>query len=167
MGGFILLRYLGYFRFEFFGQSLSTLIEDRKNIRTAEQSIKEAETMLQGVRSLDNLPAILEKAAEGMQFHEAIITFYEEDGKLGSRISSGSNETGETVSWKDPEHSGFYSRKNEFVAEFPISGRKYNYGKILYRFIDNRDKLEVNEEVLLERIHDGLSVFAGKVRKQS
>ena len=165
MGGFILLRYLGYFRFEFFGQRLSTLMEDRKNIRTAEQSIKEAETMLQGVRSLDNLPAILEKAAEGMQFHEAIITFYEEDGKLGSRISSGSNETGETVSWKDPEHSGFYSRKHEFVAEFPISGRKYNYGKILYRFIDNRDKLEVNEEVLLERIHDGLSVFAGKLRK--
>ena len=50
MGGFILLRYLGYFRFEFFGQSLSTLIEDRKNIRTAEQSIKEAESMLQGVQ---------------------------------------------------------------------------------------------------------------------
>ena len=117
--------------------------------------------------SLDDLPAILEKAAEGMQFHEAIITFYKEDGKLGSRISSGNNETGETVSWKDPEHSGYYSRKNEFVAEFPISGRKYNYGKILYRFIDNRDKLEVNEEVLLERIHDGLSVFAAKVRKEN
>ena len=167
LAGFVLLRYLGYFRFEFFGQSLSTLIEDRKSIRTSEQLIKEAESMLQGVRSLDNLPAILEKAAEGMQFHEAIITFYEEHGKLGSRISSGSNETGETVSWKDPEHSGFYSRKNEFVAEFPISGRKYNYGKILYRFIDNRDKLEVNEEVLLERIHDGLSIFAAKIRKEN
>lgn len=167
MGGFILLRYLGYFRFEFFGQSLSTLIEDRKSIKTAEQSIKEAESMLHGVRSFDKLPIILKKAAEGMQFHEAIITFYKEDGKLGSRISSGSNETGETVSWKDPEHSGFYSRKNEFVAEFPISGRKYNYGKILYRFIDNRDKLEVNEEVLLERIHDGLSIFAAKVRKEN
>ena len=167
MGGFILLRYLGYFRFEFFGQSLSTLIEDRKNIRSAEQSIKDAESMLQGVHSLDDLPAILEKAAEGMQFHEAIITFYKEDGKLGSRISSGNNEPGETVTWKDPEHSGYYSRKNEFVAEFPISGRKYNYGKILYRFIDNRDKLEVNEEVLLERIHDGLSVFATKVRNKN
>jgi UDP-GlcNAc:undecaprenyl-phosphate GlcNAc-1-phosphate transferase len=167
MGGFILLRYLGYFRFEFFGQSLSTLIEDRRSIKTAEQSIKEAESMLQEVNSLDKLPTVLEKAAEGMQFHEAIITFYEENGKLGSRINTEGNSIGEKVSWKDPEYSGYYSRKNEFVAEFSISGRKYNYGNILYRFIDNRDKLEVNEEVLLERIHDGLSVFAAKVRKQS
>ena len=167
MGGFILLRYLGYFRFEFFGQSLSTLIEDRKNIRTAEQSIKEAESMLQGINRLDELTTVLEKAAEGMQFHEAIISFYEEDGKLGSRSNNEESSIGEKVSWKDPNFSGYYSRKNEFVAEFPISGRKYSYGKILYRFIDNRDKLEVNEEVLLERIHDGLSVFAAKVRKQS
>ena len=167
MGGFILLRYLGYFRFEFFGQSLSTLIEDRKNIRTAEQSIKEAESMLQGINRLDELTTVLEKAAEGMQFHEAIISFYEENGKLGSRINNEESSIGEKVSWKDPNFSGYYSRKNEFVAEFPISGRKYSYGKILYRFIDNRDKLEVNEEVLLERIHDGLSVFAAKVRKQS
>jgi UDP-GlcNAc:undecaprenyl-phosphate GlcNAc-1-phosphate transferase len=167
MGGFILLRYLGYFRFEFFGQSLSTLIEDRKNIRTAEQSIKEAESMLQGINRLDELTTVLEKAAEGMQFHEAIISFYEEGGKLGSKSISEESSIGEKVSWKDPDFSGYYSRKNEFVAEFPISGRKYSYGKILYRFIDNRDKLEVNEEVLLERIHDGLSVFAAKVRKQS
>ena len=167
MGGFILLRYLGYFRFEFFGQSLSTLIEDRKNIRTAEQSIKDAESMLQGINRLDELTTVLEKAAEGMQFHEAIISFYEEDGKLGSRSNNEESSIGEKVSWKDPDFSGYYSRKNEFVAEFPISGRKYSYGKILYRFIDNRDKLEVNEEVLLERIHDGLSVFAAKVRKQS
>ena len=167
MGGFILLRYLGYFRFEFFGQSLSTLIEDRKNIRTAEQSIKEAESMLQGINRLDELTTVLEKAAEGMQFHEAIISFYKEDGKLGSRSNNEESSIGEKVSWKDPNFSGYYSRKNEFVAEFPISGRKYSYGKILYRFIDNRDKLEVNEEVLLERIHDGLSVFAARVRKQS
>ena len=167
MGGFILLRYLGYFRFEFFGQSISTLIEDRKNIRTAEQSIKEAESMLQGINGLDELTTVLEKAAEGMQFHEAIISFYEQDGKLGSRSNNEESSIGEKVSWKDPNFSGYYSRKNEFVAEFPISGRKYSYGKILYRFIDNRDKLEVNEEVLLERIHDGLSVFAAKVRKQS
>ena len=123
--------------------------------------------MLQGINSLDKLNAVLEKAAEGMQFHEAIITFYEEDGKLGSRINTEENSIGEKVSWRDPDYSGYYSRKDEFIAEFPISGRKYNYGKILYRFIDNRDKLEVNEEILLERIHDGLSVFAGKVRKQT
>ena len=167
MGGFILLRYLGYFRFEFFGQSLSTLIEDRKNIRSAEQSIKDAEALLQHVHTFDNLPKVLSKAAEGMQFHEAIITFYEEGGKLGSRIDSGSNSLGRQVSWKDHKRSGFYSRDQDYVTEFQISGRQYNYGKILYRFTDNRDKLEVHEEVLLERIHDGLSVFAAKIRKKA
>ena len=54
-----------------------------------------------------------------------------------------------------------------FVAEFQISGRQYNYGKIFYRFTDSRNKLEVHEEVLLERIHDGLSAFAAKIRKQN
>ena len=167
MGGFILLRYLGYFRFEFLGQNFSALMQDRKNIRSSEQCINEAESLLQGINSLDKLNAVLEKVAEGMQFHEAIITFYEEDGKLGSRTNTEENSIGEKVSWRDPDYSGYYSRKDEFIAEFPISGRNYNYGKILYRFIDNRDKLEVNEEILLERIHDGLSVFAGKVRKHS
>lgn len=166
MGGFILLRYLGYFRFEFFGQSLTTLIEDRKNIKTAEQSIKDAELMLQESGKFESLPRVLGKAAEGMQFHEAIITFYEEDGRLGSKFDSGTISFGREVSWKDPEFSGYYSREKEFIAEFPISGRQYNYGKILYRFIDNRNKLEVHEEVLLERIHDGLSVFAAKIRKK-
>ena len=131
MGGFILLRYLGYFRFEFFGQSLSTLIEDRKNIRSAEQSIKDAEALLQHSHTFDNLPKVLSKAAEGMQFHEAVITFYEEGGKLGSRIDSGSNSLGRQVSWKDHKRSGFYSRDKDYVTEFQIRGRQYNYGKIL------------------------------------
>ncbi len=165
MGGFILLRYLGYFRFEFFGQSLSTLIEDRKNIRSVEQTIKDAESLLLHTASLEELPSVLAKAAEGMQFHEAIITFYEEEGSLGIRSSSGNNCIPIEVSWKNPQQIGYYSKDKEFIAEFPINGRKYSYGKVLYRFIDNRDKLEVHEEVLLERIHDGLSVFAAKVRK--
>jgi UDP-GlcNAc:undecaprenyl-phosphate GlcNAc-1-phosphate transferase len=167
MGGFILLRYLGYFRFEFFGQSLSNLIEDRRTTRTAEQSVKDAELMLNESIEFENLQKVLGKAAEGMQFHEAIISFYEEDGRLGTKIDSGNNNVGKKISWRDPEYSGFYSRDNEFVAEFPISGRQFAYGNILYRFVDNRKKLEVHEEILLERIHDALSLFAAKVRKQS
>ena len=46
LGGFILLRYLGYFRFEFFGQGLTTLIKDRKSTQSVEQSIKEAEQIV-------------------------------------------------------------------------------------------------------------------------
>ena len=52
-----------------------------------------------------------------MQFHEAIITFYEEDGKLGSRIQQ-ENSIGEKVSWKDPEYSGYYSRKMNLLQNF-------------------------------------------------
>ena len=165
--GFVLLRYLGYFRFEFFGQSLTTLIEDRKNIKTVEQSIRDAELMLQESANFENLPKVLSKVAEGMQFHDATITFYEEDGKLGSRMDSGSNTLGKKVSWSDSKYSGYYPRDKEFVVEFQISGRQYNYGKIFYRFTDSRNKLEVHEEVLLERIHDGLSAFAAKIRKQN
>ena len=167
LAGFVLLRYLGYFRFEFFGQSLTALIEDRKNIKTVEQSIKDAELMLQESVQFENLPEVLSKVAEGMQFHDATITFYEEDGKLGSRMDSGSNTLGKKVSWSDSKYHGYYPRDKEFVAEFQISGRKYNYGKIFYRFTDSRNKLEVHEEVLLERIHDGLSAFAAKIRKQN
>jgi UDP-GlcNAc:undecaprenyl-phosphate GlcNAc-1-phosphate transferase len=167
LGGFILLRYLGYFRFEFFGQNFSALMQDRKNIRSSEQCIKDAESILHDIKSFERLPEVLEKTAEGIQFHEAKISFFEEDGKLGSRIESNENKIGSEVFWKDPSNKGYYSRDKEFVAEFPISGRHFNYGKVVYRFIDNRNKLEVHEEVLLERIHDRLSVFAAKVRKLS
>ena len=46
LGGFILLRYLGYFRFEFFGEGLSTLIRDRKSTRSMEQAVKDAEVLI-------------------------------------------------------------------------------------------------------------------------
>ena len=45
MGGFILLRYLGYFRFEFFGEGLSTLMDDRKSTKSVEQAVKESRTI--------------------------------------------------------------------------------------------------------------------------
>lgn len=165
MGGFVLLRYLGYFRFEFFGQ-LSTLIEDRKSIRSAEQAVKEAEAMLMNTTKLEVLPNVLGKAAVGMQFHEVELSFFEEDGKLGSKFGSSPNLLGKSFSWRDSSYSGYYSRDNEFVAEFPITGRNFNYGKIIYKFIDDRKKLEVHEEILLERVHDALSSFAAKVRKK-
>ena len=167
LGGFILLRYLGYFRFEFFGQNFTNLMQDRKNVRSSEQCIKDAESILHDIKSFERLSEVLEKTAEGIHFYEAKISFFEEDGKLGSRIESNENKIGSEVLWKDPSNQGYYSRDKEFVAEFPISGRHFNYGKVVYRFIDNRNKLEVHEEVLLERIHDRLSVFAAKVRKLS
>jgi UDP-GlcNAc:undecaprenyl-phosphate GlcNAc-1-phosphate transferase len=165
LGGFILLRYLGYFRFEFFGEGLSSLINDRKSTKSIEQAIKNAEGMVVELDSLDNVQSCIQKASEGMQFHEAEVTFYSTNGRLGSNFDIENPTIGKVVRWVDPQQNGYFSRDKEFVAEFQISGRNYSYGKIRYVFIDGRSNLSVQDEVLLERIHDALAVLAGRLRK--
>jgi UDP-GlcNAc:undecaprenyl-phosphate GlcNAc-1-phosphate transferase len=165
LGGFILLRYLGYFRFEFFGQGLSTLINDRKSIKSVELAIKEAESMAVGLDSLDGVMSCVEKAGGGMQFHEAQITFYSTNGRLGSKFDIENPSVGKVFRWVDPQQNGYFSRDKEFVAEFQISGRNYSYGKIRYVFMDGRSSLSVQDEVLLERIHDAFALLAGRLRK--
>jgi hypothetical protein len=73
---------------------------------------------------------------------------------------------GKVISWRDQEQSRYFSRDKEFVAEFPISGRNFAYGKIQFRFMDGRSSLSVQDEVLLEHIHDSLANLAGRLRKQ-
>ena len=167
LGGFILLRYLGYFRFEFFGEGLSTLIEDRKSTKTVEQAIKEAELIVSSVISLDQLEDCLEKAAEGMGFQEAKISFFYDSNRLGAELDNQNPKVGRSVQWQDPNQTGYFSRKNEFIAKFAISGRNFNYGKVEYSFMDGRDSLSVQDEILLERIHDSISLLARKLRKES
>ena len=167
LGGFILLRYLGYFRFEFFGEGLSTLIEDRKSTKTVEQAIKEAELIVSSVTSLDQLEDCLEKAAEGMGFQEAKISFFYDSNRLGAELDNQDPKVGRSVQWQDPNQTGYFSRKNEFIAKFAISGRNFNYGKVEYSFMDGRDSLSVQDEILLERIHDSISLLARKLRKES
>ena len=130
LGGFIILRYLGYFRFEFIGQGLSTLMDDRKSTKSVEQSIKDAEQIIANSQSLENLEKCLGKAAEGMQFQKAKVTFFQENGKLGSPLNQKNHSVGKVVSWSDYEQSGYFSRDKEFVVEFPIAGRNFAYGKI-------------------------------------
>jgi UDP-GlcNAc:undecaprenyl-phosphate GlcNAc-1-phosphate transferase len=165
LGGFILLRYIGYFRFEFFGEGLSSLINDRKSTKSIEQAIKNAEGMVVELDSLDNLQSCIQKASEGMQFHEAEVTFYSTNGRLGSNFDIENPTIGKVVRWVDPQQNGYFSRDKEFVAEFQISGRNYSYGKIRYVFMDGRSYLSVQDEVLLERIHDAFAVLAGRLRK--
>ena len=165
LGGFILLRYLGYFRFEFFGEGLSTLMQDRKSTKSVEFAIKEAESMAVGLDSLDGVMSCVEKTGEGMQFHEAEITFYTTNGRLGSNFDIENPTIGKVVRWVDPQQKGYFSRDKEFVAEFQISGRNYSYGKIRYIFMDGRSSLSVQDEVLLERVHDALALLAGRLRK--
>ena len=167
LGGFILLRYLGYFRFEFFGQGLTTLIKDRKSTQSVEQSIKEAEQIVANGGEICILESCLAKAAEGMQFQQAKINLYHSNGRLGVALNEDITPTGKIISWNDPAQVGYFSREKEFVVEFPIAGRNFAYGKIEYRFMNGRSSLSVQDEVLLERIHDSISDFAGKLRKEN
>ena len=107
-GGFILLRYLGYFRFEFFGQGFSSLLQDRKSARTAEQAVKDAEDMLGQMDSIEGVSEALGKAAEGMQFQEVSLALFEEaNGKLGIKGEATNSTTRKSIWWKDPEQSAF------------------------------------------------------------
>jgi len=166
MGGFILLRYLGYFRFEFFGEGLSTLMDDRKSTKSIEQAIKEAEQLVANSIDFEFLEDCLSKAAEGMQFQQATIRLFHDEGRLGTDLNFENPSVGKVITWRDQEQSGYFSRDKEFVVEFPISGRNFAYGKIQYRFMDGRSSLSVQDEVLLERIHDSLANLAGRLRKQ-
>ena len=165
--GFILLRYLGYFRFEFFGEGLSTLIEDRKSTKTVEQAIKETELIISSVTSLNQLEDCFKKAAEGMGFKEAKISFFYDSSRLGAELDHQDPKVGRIIKWQDPNQTGYFSRKKEFIAKFAISGRNFKYGKIEYSFMDGRDSLSVQDEILLERIHDSISLLARKLRKES
>jgi len=166
MGGFILLRYLGYFRFEFFGEGLSTLMDDRKSIKSVEQAVKEAEQIVIQSNTLDDLEDCLAKAAEGMQFYKASIRFFQSDKRLGTALDENNPQIGKTIQWRDVEQSGYFSRDKEFLVEFAISGRNFAYGRAEYVFMDGRSNLSVQDEVLLERIHDAISSFAAKLRKK-
>lgn len=165
LGGFILLRYLGYFRFEFIGEGFSTLINDRKSTKFIEMAIKDAESMLGDLYSLEKVQNCLGKVAEGMQFHEAEVSFYASKGRFGAELDASDPTIGRVVSWIDPQQNGYFARDKEFVVEFQISGRNYSYGKIRYVFMDGRSNLSVQDEVLLERVHDALALLGSRLRK--
>ena len=165
LGGFILLRYLGYFRFEFFGEGLSTLMQDRKSTKSVEQAVKEAEQIVMQSETLEDLEDCLAKAAEGMQFYKAKISFYHTDKRLGSPLEEDQHTIGKAIHWRDSEQTGYFSRDKEFKVEFSISGRNFAYGKVEYTFMDGRSSLSVQDEVLLERIHDAVSSFSARLRK--
>jgi UDP-GlcNAc:undecaprenyl-phosphate GlcNAc-1-phosphate transferase len=166
LGGLILLRYLGYFRLQFIGGSLSNLMENRKSTKSVEQAVKEAEKLVANSLDLEVLEYCLSKAAEGLQFQQASIRLFHEEGRLGSDLNLKNPSVGKVISWRDQEQSGYFSRDKEYVVEFPISGRNFAYGNVQYRFMDGRSSLSVQDEVLLERIHDSLANLAARLRKQ-
>ncbi|MEC8043269.1 MAG: MraY family glycosyltransferase, partial [Verrucomicrobiota bacterium] len=164
LGGFILLRYIGYFRFEFFGEGFSTLIEDRKSTKSVELAIKEAEQIVSNAKSLEELKKCLKKAAEGMGFHEARLSFFYVSNRLGAELNDQDPKVGRIVKWQDTKQTGYFSRDKEFTVQFSISGRNFAYGTVEYIFMDGRSNLSVQDEVLLERIHDSISSLASRLR---
>ena len=140
-------------------------MKDRQSSRTAEQAVKDAEAMISNIKSLEEVEAVFSKVAEGMHIHEVKVEFFSEGGILGVRPKTEDSASISSIKWKDPVQKGYYSRDKEFIAEFSISGRNYSYGIARYTFMDGRSNLEVQEEVLLERVHDALSSLAAKLRK--
>ena len=116
--------------------------------------------------SLEALEDCLSKAALGMQFHEAKISFFNSSNHLGVDLDEKNPQIGKTIRWVDREQAGYYSRDKEFSVEFSISGRNFTYGKAEYLFMDGRSSLSVQDGVLLERIHDSISSLASKLRKR-
>ena len=121
--------------------------------------------MASGLDSLEKVYSCIEKAGEGMQFHEAEVSFYTTEGRLGTDFNEVNPFIGKVVRWVHPHQNGYFSRDKEFVVEFQISGRNYSYGKIRYVFMDGRSSLSVQDEVLLERVHDAFALLAGRLRK--
>ena len=108
MGGFILLRYLGYFRFEiFWAEFFFNFGRSQKysNIRT--MRIKDAESLLVDIPSVDRLGDVLEKAAEGIQFKSGNDFFFlKRMVSLVLGLILNPNKIGQVVSWKDPNLTG-------------------------------------------------------------
>ena len=165
LAGFVLLRYLGYFRFDFFGKGLVSLVQDRETSRVAEQVVKEVEGMVALSDDFGDLPRAIERASAALGFAEVKISFFHEDGLLGVSSEASTRQVREVIRWTDSQYPGYFPRERAFSAEFPINGLRYVYGSINYQFLDGRQNLEVHDEILLERIHDAISSLAGRVRR--
>ena len=166
LGGFILLRYLGYFRFEFFGEGLSSLMEDRKSTKSVEQAIKEAEQIVSQSESLEQLEECLSKVGEGMEFQRANISFYMVEGRLGSELKFDNPKVEKLFPGETRNILDILIVKKNLLSSSQFREEILHTEKAEYVFWDGRSSLSVQDEVLLERVHDSISNLAGKLRKE-
>ena len=166
LAGFVLLRYLGYFRLAEVGVGLRSLIKERESAKEAEQLIGELEVEIGKAKKLEGVEGIVGRAAPALGFDRATVQFFEDDQirVLGAESNGGSKIRG-VVTWENGQRRGFFDRSKELKVEFELAGRRFSYGKASYHFCDGRDELGVNEEILLERIHDAIIDLAGRVRR--
>ena len=167
LAGFVLLRYLGYFRLAEVSAGLRSLIRERESAKEAEQLVGELEMEIGKSKKLDVVEDIVGRAAPALGFDRATVQFFE-DGQirvLGAESNADSKIRG-VVSWENGQHRGFFDLTKELKAEFELAGRRFSYGKAIYHFCDGREELGVHEEILLERIHDAIVDLAGRVRRK-
>ena len=167
LAGFVLLRYLGYFRLVEVSLGFRSLIKERESAKEAEQLVGELEMEIGKAKKLHAVEGILGRAASALGFARATVQFFE-DGKtrvLGSGSDAKTKLRG-VVSWESGEQRGYFDRSKELKVESDLTGRRFCYGKATYNFSDGRKELGVHEEILLERINDAIVDLAGRVRRK-
>jgi UDP-GlcNAc:undecaprenyl-phosphate/decaprenyl-phosphate GlcNAc-1-phosphate transferase len=166
--GFVLLRYLGYFRLATVGMGFRSLIRERESAKEVEQLVGELETEISRAKKLTAVEKIVGRAAPALGFARATMQFFEDEKicVLGTEVQSASSKIREVITWGHSLHRGFFDRSKEFKVEFELTGRRFCYGKAIYHFNDGRQELAVHEEILLERIHDAILDLAGRVRRK-
>jgi hypothetical protein len=131
--GFVLLRYLGYFRLAGVGGGFLSLIKERESAKEAEQLVGELELEIGKAKKLDAVEGIVGRAASALGFARATMQFFEDDQirVLGAESDSATKLRG-VVSWESGEQRGYFDRSKELKVEFELTGRRFCYGKATY-----------------------------------
>ena len=97
------------------------------------------------------------KAAEGMQFQEASLAFFEEKGHLESRGSNDATDR-KSILWKDSEQEGFIPEIRNFWLNSEL-GRNHA------RFYDLDGEAISMAGAFFWSDHDALASLAARIRK--
>ena len=94
------------------------------------------------------------------------MVFWEKGTGVGLKLAD-SNAIGRrrVLAWKSSGRQGFYNEQSSLKAEWDIVGKSFRYGRVTYRFGVGRAELEVEEEILFERVHDAIADLASRIRK--
>ena len=163
-GCLVLLRYLGFFRIDFLTKDFVSFIEKRNSVVYSERIIKKAETLLKKSTNYENLNKVLESIALVLDCDEIKLCFFKQLKVKTDEKNFNTRDSIKNFYWKSHKSPTHFNSDEEFVLKYPLAGRNTIYGDISYRFISKRFKIQIEEEIQLERIHDALVVLATKIK---
>ena len=162
VGCFVLLRYLNFFKFNYSTGEFNSFVKKRKAVKLSEKLIKDAEMLLNRSANHEDITISLECVANVLDCDEVKLSIYKQlKTKKGKNLSK-TDQGIEDLYWKNPKNSINLNNLDPFVAKYPLAGRNIKYGEIRYSFISNRSKIEIHEEIQLERFHDALVALASR-----